>query len=142
MPFNNQGIDKHSNDNLCRWRDPAAMSPIPLYVPVDIAEPAVVRIIFLSHGRGHLTVHFSTNSVTTSQSGGSYQLQVMLSGGRRLAHLMATADHVVNPPPGQSLNPVPESRRPHSDAWRLINPELQAVVLHQVTPSQMGAGAM
>src|SRR5712691_7785911 len=77
----------------------------PVVRAVDIAEPAVVRII-TSLG-GHLTVHFSnTNSVTFPQgTGNSYQLVLSGTGTFISAHGdILTADHVVNPPHDQSLS--------------------------------------
>src|SRR6266702_2171500 len=77
----------------------------PVVRAVDIAEPAVVRII-TSLG-GHLTVHFSnTNSVTFPQgTGNSYQLDLSGTGTFISAHGdILTADHVVNPPHDQSLS--------------------------------------
>jgi S1-C subfamily serine protease len=72
---------------------------------VDIAEPAVVRIITTLGG--HLTVHFSqTNDVTFPQgTGNSYPLQLSGSGTFISAHGdILTADHVINPPHDQSLS--------------------------------------
>jgi len=72
---------------------------------VDIAEPAVVRII-TSLG-GHLTVHFSQgSSVTFPQgTGNSYPLQLSGSGTFITAHGdILTADHVINPPHDQALS--------------------------------------
>ncbi len=77
----------------------------PVVRAVDIAEPAVVRIITTLGG--HLTVHFSnTNSVTFPQgTGNSYQLVLSGTGTFISAHGdILTADHVVNPPPDQSLS--------------------------------------
>ncbi len=78
----------------------------PVVRAVDIAEPAVVRIITTLGG--HLTVHFSnTNIVTFPQgTGNSYQLVLSGTGTFISAHGdILTADHVVNPPPhDQSLS--------------------------------------
>jgi S1-C subfamily serine protease len=77
----------------------------PVVRAVDIAEPAVVRII-TSLG-GHLTVHFSqTGSVTFPQgTGNSYPLQLSGSGTFITAHGdILTADHVINPPHDQALS--------------------------------------
>jgi serine protease Do len=77
----------------------------PVVRAVDIAEPAVVRII-TSLG-GHLTVHFSqTSSVTFPQgTGQSYPLQLSGSGTFISSHGdILTADHVINPPHDQSLS--------------------------------------
>ncbi|MBA2284497.1 MAG: trypsin-like peptidase domain-containing protein, partial [Ktedonobacteraceae bacterium] len=76
---------------------------------VDIAKPAVVRIItFLN---GHLTVHFSaTQNVTFPQGGGTgsgYGLAALGTGTFISAHGdILTADHVVRPPQGQELTTV------------------------------------
>lgn len=77
----------------------------PVVRAVDIAEPAVVRII-TSLG-GHLNVHFSqTSSVTFPQgTGNSYPLQLSGSGTFITAHGdILTADHVINPPHNQALS--------------------------------------
>ncbi|MFL5624153.1 MAG: trypsin-like peptidase domain-containing protein [Ktedonobacteraceae bacterium] len=75
----------------------------PVVRAVDIAEPAVVRI--LTSVGGHLTVHFSaTNSVTFPQNSPAYSLGLSGSGTFISAHGdILTADHVVNPPHDQSL---------------------------------------
>src|SRR6266550_2689418 len=76
----------------------------PVVRAVDIAEPAVVRII-TSLG-GHLTVHFSQGNVTFPQgTGNSYPLQLSGSGTFITAHGdILTADHVINPPHDQALD--------------------------------------
>jgi S1-C subfamily serine protease len=77
----------------------------PVVRAVDIAEPAVVRII-TSLG-GHLTVHFpQASSVTFPQgTGNSYPLQLSGSGTFITAHGdILTADHVINPPHDQALS--------------------------------------
>jgi len=77
----------------------------PVVRAVDIAEPAVVRII-TSLG-GHLTVHFSQgSSVTFPQgTGNSYPVQLSGSGTFITAHGdILTADHVINPPHDQALS--------------------------------------
>ncbi len=77
----------------------------PVVRAVDIARPAVVRII-TSFG-GHLTVHFSTTQdVTFPQNDpNGYLLQLSGSGTFITAHGdILTADHVVNPPRDQSLS--------------------------------------
>ena len=67
---------------------------------VDIAKPAVVRIITMLNGQ--LIVHFAapTNSVVTFPQGSSgYQLAFSGSGTFITASgEILTADHVVNPP--------------------------------------------
>src|SRR5438874_5804764 len=76
----------------------------PVVRAVDVAEPAVVRII-TSLG-GHLTVHFSQGNVTFPQgTGNSYPLQLSGSGTFITAHGdILTADHVINPPHDQSID--------------------------------------
>src|SRR5947207_2877776 len=77
----------------------------PVVRAVDIAEPAVVRIITSLGGR--LTVHFSqTSNVTFPQgTGNSYPLQLSGSGTFITAHGdILTADHVINPPHDQALS--------------------------------------
>ena len=77
----------------------------PVVRAVDVAEPAVVRII-TSLG-GHLTVHFSQgSSVTFPQgTGNSYPVQLSGSGTFITAHGdILTADHVINPPHDQALS--------------------------------------
>ncbi len=76
----------------------------PVVRAVDIAEPAVVRII--TTVGGHLTVHFSsTSNVTFPQSGSGYPLLLSGSGTFITAHGdILTADHVINPPHDQSLD--------------------------------------
>ncbi len=77
----------------------------PVVRQVDIARPAVVRII--TRLGGHLTVQFAptTQSATFPLSGGSYPLELSGSGAFISAHGdILTADHVVNPPHDQSIN--------------------------------------
>jgi S1-C subfamily serine protease len=70
----------------------------PVIRAVDIAKPAVVRIITFVNGR--LTVHFSpTLNVTFPLSGSPYQITLSGSGSFISAHGdILTADHVINPP--------------------------------------------
>src|SRR5437868_8392326 len=76
----------------------------PVVRAVDIAEPAVVRIITTLGA--HLTVHFSQGNVTFPQgTGNSYPVQLSGSGTFITAHGdILTADHVINPPHDQSLD--------------------------------------
>src|SRR5579883_3277207 len=77
----------------------------PVVRQVDIARPAVVRIITKIDGR--LTVRFTATSplVTFPQGGGSYPVELSGSGAFISAHGdILTADHVVNPPHDQELN--------------------------------------
>jgi S1-C subfamily serine protease len=103
----------------------------PVVRAVDIAKPAVVRII--TEFSGHLTVNFSpTNSVTFPQGiGKAYQKAISGSGAFITARGdILTADHVVNPPP-DVLQEVAAG-----DVTMYINqhPELG---LGQVTPTQV-----
>lgn len=72
---------------------------------VDIARPAVVRIITTIGG--HLTVHFSGSQVVTfpQSSNKGYPLELSGSGTFISAHGdILTADHVVNPPHDTQLD--------------------------------------
>lgn len=82
----------------------------PVVRAVDIAEPAVVRI--LTSVGGHLTVHFSaTNNVTFPQTSAAYPLGLSGSGTFISAHGdILTADHVINPPHDQSLDQYLDQR--------------------------------
>jgi Trypsin-like peptidase domain len=69
----------------------------PVVRAVDIAKPAVVRIITFLNGQ--LTVHFPTQDATFPQGGNSYQIVLSGSGTFITARgEILTADHVVNPP--------------------------------------------
>ncbi|HKF39054.1 MAG TPA: S1C family serine protease [Ktedonobacteraceae bacterium] len=70
----------------------------PVIRAVDIAKPAVVRIITVLNGQ--LTVHFSpTQSVTFPQGGNGYPIGLSGSGTFITAQGdILTADHVINPP--------------------------------------------
>jgi S1-C subfamily serine protease len=76
----------------------------PVIRAVDIAKPAVVRIITSLNGR--LTVYFSlTQHATFPTDGGTYQLQLSGSGAFISSHGdILTAAHVTNPPHDQSMN--------------------------------------
>ena len=78
----------------------------PVVRAVDLAKPAVVRIITTLGGR--LTVHFPTATNTTEtfpRGGGSYKLELSGSGAFISAHGdLLTADHVIKPPHDQSMN--------------------------------------
>lgn len=76
----------------------------PVVRQVDIARPAVVRIVTTLGGQ--LTVHFnSTVSATFPVNGGSYPLALSGSGAFISAHgELLTADHVVNPPRDSGLD--------------------------------------
>ncbi|HEX9133560.1 MAG TPA: trypsin-like peptidase domain-containing protein [Ktedonobacteraceae bacterium] len=69
----------------------------PVVRAVDIAKPAVVRIITFLNGQ--LTVHFPTQDATFPQGGNGYQIVLSGSGTFITARgEILTADHVVNPP--------------------------------------------
>jgi S1-C subfamily serine protease len=69
----------------------------PVVRAVDIAEPAVVRI--LTNSTGHLIVNFASGNVSFPRQGPGYQLTLSGSGTFITAHGdILTADHVVNPP--------------------------------------------
>jgi len=76
----------------------------PVVRAVDIAKPAVVRII--TNVPAKLTVRFSpTTSVTFPQTGASYMVELSGSGAFISSHGdILTADHVVNPPHDASLS--------------------------------------
>jgi serine protease Do len=72
---------------------------------VDVAEPAVVRIITTI--KGHLTVHFPPTTQVTfpQQDNGSYSLQLSGTGIFITSRGdILTTDHVVNPPKGKTLD--------------------------------------
>jgi serine protease Do len=70
----------------------------PVRTAVDLAKPAIVRIITTVNGR--LIVHFPTGDVTFPQTGGTYNMQLSGTGTFISAHGdILTADHVVSPPP-------------------------------------------
>lgn len=76
----------------------------PVVRQVDIARPAVVRIITTLNAR--LAVQFTPTSlsVTFPLDGGDYALELSGSGAFISAHGdILTADHVVNPPHDQSI---------------------------------------
>lgn len=76
----------------------------PVVRAVDIAKPAIVRIITTLGGS--LTVHFnSTQSANFPQGGGTYKLELSGSGTFISSHGdILTADHVVRPPHDQELD--------------------------------------
>ena len=76
----------------------------PVVRAVDVATPAVVRII--TDVPSKLTVHFSqTTSVTFPQTGDPYPEELSGSGAFISSHGdILTADHVVNPPHDASLS--------------------------------------
>lgn len=77
----------------------------PVVRQVDIAQPAVVRIITTI--TGSLAVRFTPTSdpVTFPLSGGTYPIQLSGTGAFISSHgEILTADHVVNPPHDQELD--------------------------------------
>ena len=76
----------------------------PVVRAVDVATPAVVRII--TDVPAKLTVHFSqSTSVTFPQTGDPYSVELSGSGAFISSHGdILTADHVVNPPHDASLS--------------------------------------
>ena len=76
----------------------------PVVRAVDIAKPAVVRIITTLGGR--LSVFFPNNTTALfPQNGGLYQIQASGTGAFISSHGdILTADHVINPPHDTSLN--------------------------------------
>lgn len=77
----------------------------PVVRQVDIARPAVVRIITTINGR--LTVRFGATSAAVAfpLSGGTYPIELSGSGAFISSHgEILTADHVVNPPHDQDLD--------------------------------------
>src|SRR5579859_6868810 len=70
----------------------------PVVRAVDIAQPAVVRIITQLDGK--LVVHFTSGDVTFPQNGSNgYPIDLSGTGTFISAHGdILTADHVVNPP--------------------------------------------
>src|SRR5436305_4318248 len=79
----------------------------PVIRGVDIAKPAVVRIIGTLGARLTVDIQTTTSIVTTTfpRFGDSYKLQYFGSGAFVSAHGdILTADHIVNPPHDASLN--------------------------------------
>lgn len=107
----------------------------PVVRAVDIAQPAVVRIITSTNAT--LNVQFSsTKSATFPQQGGSaYQLQTSGTGTFVSAHGdILTADHVVNPPQNDLTQFLDQTAAP--DVANYINQNLkpaQPVTSDQVT---------
>ncbi len=92
----------------------------PVVRAVDVAKPAVVRII--TDVPAKLTVHFSqTNSVTFPQTGDPYPLELSGSGAFISSHGdILTADHVVNPPHDSALSQYLDTRAA-SDVATYVN---------------------
>src|SRR5207244_12233825 len=111
---------------------------------VDIAKPAVVRIITMLNGQ--LIVHFSSpanQDVTFPQGGSGYQLAFSGSGTFITASgEILTADHVVNPPQ-QDLDQFLQQQAAQ-DVATYINQVLKAnppVSADQVT-AQLASGQL
>lgn len=96
----------------------------PVVRAVDVAKPAVVRIITTLNS--HLVVKFSAaQSVTFPQGGSSYPVSLSGSGTFISAHGdILTADHVVNPPQDQSLSQFLDSQAA-PDVANYINQNLK-----------------
>ena len=108
----------------------------PVVRAVDIAEPAVVRIITTINAT--LTVHFSTtNNVTFPQkgtNGNAYPIQASGTGAFISAHGdILTADHVVNPPQADLTQFLDQTAAP--DVATYINQNLKPA--QQVTSDQV-----
>jgi len=105
----------------------------PVVRAVDIAQPAVVRI--LTQVNGQLTVQFSTGSATFPQDGSNgYPLVLSGSGTFISAHGdILTADHVVNPPRADLDSFLQQTAA--QDVANYMNQKLRANP--QVTPAQV-----
>ncbi len=107
----------------------------PIVRAVDIATPAVVRII--TDVPAKLTVHLSSaSSVTFPQTGNPYPVELSGSGAFISSHGdILTADHVVNPPHDSSLS---------QDLDILAAPDVAAYInqhgTQQVTNDQVTSG--
>ncbi|HEY7418951.1 MAG TPA: serine protease, partial [Ktedonobacteraceae bacterium] len=106
----------------------------PVVRSVDVAKPAVVRILTQTAGR--LTVSFSNNSNVTFPQNSNQAYQELLSGSGTFISShgdILTADHVVNPP-AEVLQQAAAN-----DVTNYINqhPELG---LGQMTPDQVTQG--
>lgn len=105
----------------------------PVVRAVDIANPAIVRIITAIPAK--LTVHFSaTNNVTFPQSGNPYPLEFSGSGAFISGHGdILTADHVVNPPQDASLSQYLDQKAAQDVATYINQHGTQQVTSAQVT---------
>jgi len=110
---------------------------------VDIAQPAVVRII--TSINTHLRVRFSpTNTVTFPRNSNGYLLQLSGSGTFITSHGdIVTADHVVNPPPrDQALTQFLEQQAAqdvvdYTNAQSATTPVTKAQVLQNLESGQL-----
>ncbi len=106
----------------------------PVVRAVDIAKPAIVRII--TELGGQLTVTFSGQNVTFPQGGNPYLIALSGSGTFITAHGdILTADHVVNPPRQDLDQFLQQQAAP--DVANYMNQVLR--VNPQVTPDQVAA---
>lgn len=105
----------------------------PVVRAVDIANPAIVRIITAVPAK--LTVHFSaTSNVTFPQSGNPYPLELSGSGSFISSHGdILTADHVVNPPQDASLSQYLDQTAAQDVATYINQHGTQQVTSAQVT---------
>ena len=105
----------------------------PVVRAVDIAKPAIVRII--TDIPSKLTVHFSaTNDVTFPQTGDPYPLELSGSGAFISSHGdILTADHVVNPPQDASLSQYLDQLAAQDVATYINQHGTQQVTSDQVT---------
>ena len=106
----------------------------PVVRAVDIAQPAVVRIITQIDGK--LVVHFTSGNVTFPQDGSNgYPIDLSGTGTFISAHGdILTADHVVNPPTGDLDSFLQQTAAP--DVANYMNATLKAnppVTADQVT---------
>ena len=105
----------------------------PIVRAVDIAKPAIVRII--TDVPAKLTVHFSpTNSITFPQTGDPYPVELSGSGAFISSHGdILTADHVVNPPHDASLSQYLDTLAAQDVATYVNQHGTQQVTKDQVT---------
>ncbi len=105
----------------------------PVVRAVDIANPAIVRIITAIPAK--LTVHFSaTDNVTFPQSGNPYPLEFSGSGAFISGHGdILTADHVVNPPQDALLSQYLDQTAAQDVATYINQHGTQQVTSDQVT---------
>ncbi len=111
----------------------------PIVRAVDIAKPAVVRII--TDVPAQLTVRFSpTTSVTFPQTGNPYPVELSGSGAFISSHGdILTADHVVNPPHDASLSQYLDILAAQDVATYINQHGTQQVTKDQVT-SELQSG--
>ncbi len=111
----------------------------PVVRAVDIAQPAVVRIITQVNGK--LIVHFSSGDVTFPQDGSNgYPLGLSGSGTFISAHGdILTADHVVNPPQADLDSFLQQTAAQdvatYMDQTLKVNPQVSAAQVAQALAS-------